>query len=82
MTEDIVARGMELMLYGMGTVLLFLALLIVATVVMSACVQRFFPEVVAVSPPVADATRDHRVEDPQVVAVISAAVQRYRSQRR
>ena len=44
MQGDIVAQGVELMLYGMGTVVIFLALLILATTAMSQLVERFFPE--------------------------------------
>ena len=50
MQGDIVAQGVELMLYGMGTVVVFLSLLVVITTLMSAIVQRYFaePEPVAV----------------------------------
>ncbi|GAB5412950.1 MAG: hypothetical protein Cons2KO_05530 [Congregibacter sp.] len=37
-------QGLELLLYGMGTVVLFLGLLVFATRAMSATVLRFFPE--------------------------------------
>ena len=44
MQGDLVAQGVALMLYGMGTVVLFLALLVAATTAMSRVVTRFFPE--------------------------------------
>ncbi|MEP1594634.1 MAG: OadG family transporter subunit, partial [Halieaceae bacterium] len=42
MQGDIVAQGVELMLYGMGTVVVFLTLLVVVTTLMSAILERYF----------------------------------------
>jgi oxaloacetate decarboxylase gamma subunit len=42
MEPTLLDQGVELMLYGMGTVFVFLAILVVATISMSALVQRFF----------------------------------------
>ncbi len=69
-------QGVELMLYGMGTVFTFLMLLIVATTVMSALLQRFAKPEPAV---VASAAKPAAVNDEQLVAVISAAIHKYRS---
>jgi oxaloacetate decarboxylase gamma subunit len=66
------------MLYGMGTVFTFLALLIIATTLMSAFLQRFVkPEPVAVQSPVK--ANQAAGNDDQLVAVISAAIHKYRS---
>jgi len=75
------SQGIELMLYGMGTVVLFLALLVVATTVMARFITRYFPEP---EPPVQAALqRLHRQDkpagDPNLVAVITAAVHQHRS---
>jgi oxaloacetate decarboxylase gamma subunit len=78
MQGDIVSQGVELMLYGMGTVVVFLALLVVMTSAMSMLVMRFFPEarpVIADKAPGRIATGD----DPQLVAAISAAIKRHRT---
>ena len=81
MQEEIVAQGFELMLYGMGTVVLFLALLVVATTAMSRAVGRWFSEPSPTPPAVtggavsATASAD---PDAEVVAVISAALQQHR----
>lgn len=78
MQGDIVSQGVELMLYGMGTVVVFLALLVVMTSAMSMLVMRFFPEaqpVIADKAPVRTATGD----EPQLVAAISAAIKRHRT---
>jgi len=82
MQGDIVAQGIELMLYGMGTVVLFLALLVVMTTLMSRCVSLYFPE----SESSAEAAlRKQRgstqppADDPNLVAVISAAIHQHRA---
>jgi oxaloacetate decarboxylase (Na+ extruding) subunit gamma len=72
-------QGLELMLYGMGTVVVFLALLVLATSAMSRLINRYFPE-----PAPAPAARapDRGVEqDPQLLAAISVAIHKYRSRR-
>ena len=76
MTGSLVAQGLALMLYGMGTVLLFLTMLVLVTTFMSRCITRYFPEPVAPDMPGPPATQDEAL-----VAVITAAVHRYRSGR-
>lgn len=61
------------MLIGMGMVYAFLALLIIAIKVMSACVKRFFPDLPA-SPVVFQ-----QGDDPGIIAAIAAAVNQYRT---
>ena len=80
MTDDIVGQGVELMLYGMGTVVVFLALLIVITTAMSTVINRYFPEAPAPAPatPRPAATAEPSEE---VVAAISAAIHQHRSKR-
>ena len=78
MTEDIISQGLELMLFGMGTVIVFLTLLVIATSVMSALLTRYAPAPelgdidAAAAPASADAT---------LLAVISAAIHKHRSRR-
>lgn len=67
------ASGLELMLFGMGTVLLFLTLLVLATQLMSALVDRYFAEPAAPEP-AASATGI----EPLTLAIISAAVHHHR----
>ena len=67
------AAGLELMLAGMGTVLVFLSLLIVVTHVMSTLVQRLQPDLPVAIPQ--DGVSDEEL------AAISAAVHRYRRER-
>ena len=84
MQGTIVEQGVELMLYGMGTVAMFLAVLVVATTLMSRIVVRYFPE------PQSSAStaiqklraRTHPADDPNLVAEISAAIHRHRTGRK
>ena len=77
MQDELMQQGVELMLYGMGTVFTFLALLIVATTFMSIVVRRF------VKPELLPAKLVHRQpvdeNDEQLVAIIGAAIHKYRS---
>jgi len=84
MQDEIVARGVELMLYGMGTVVVFLALLVVATSAMSRLLARHFPEAVPLppAPPRPAARPAVPGPDAQVVAAISAAIHQHRAQRK
>jgi oxaloacetate decarboxylase gamma subunit len=83
MQGDIVAQGLELMAYGMSTVVLFLALLVLCMGLMSRGIARFFPDPVpeprsrAAGAPIP--TMDiQATDDPNLVAVISAAVHQHR----
>ena len=80
MQGDIVSQGVELMLYGMGTVIVFLAALVVATTFMSRVITRHFPE--ALPEVKAPAPRSSAAaSDPQVVAAITAAIHQHRARR-
>lgn len=77
MQESLMQQGVELMLYGMGTVFIFLTLLVVLTAVMSALLGRFAkPEPAVVSPAVRPAAAP---DDKQLIAAISAAIHKHRS---
>ena len=80
MQGDIVSQGVELMLYGMGTVIVFLAALVVATTFMSRVITRHFPEPQPeLKAPVPRAPAAGT--DPQVVAAITAAIHQHRARR-
>jgi oxaloacetate decarboxylase gamma subunit len=83
MQDDLVAQGAQLMLFGMGTVLLFLTLLVLATTLMSRLIERYFEEPhVAETGPGGVPAGEGAEPDDALVTVISAAVHRYRSRRR
>ncbi len=66
------------MFTGMGIVFLFLIMLVIAINIMSALVQRYFPDIPA-SKTVPGITADI---DKSVVAAITAAVHQYRKDRK
>lgn len=68
------ADGLNLMLYGMGTVFVFLTLLVVCTSIMSALVTRFYPEPVTES----SAAKGSRSMDSKTIAIIEAAIAEHR----
>jgi len=76
--DNLLNQGLELAMFGMGTVFVFLALLIAATKTMSALVLKFQP---ALADTVAAAATQSNLipEDGQSVAVISAAIMRHRN---
>ncbi|MGK0500408.1 MAG: oxaloacetate decarboxylase gamma subunit [Oceanicoccus sp.] len=79
MQDNLMQQGVELMLYGMGTVFVFLAVLVVATTAMSALIARFAkpePAIVGNARPIA---APNNANEPQLVAVITAAIHKYRS---
>jgi oxaloacetate decarboxylase gamma subunit len=80
MRGDIVDQGLELMLFGMGTVVVFLTLLILSTTLMSWFLGRYYPEP---ETPVSGAGRPvalspQSVDQDRLVAVITAAIHRHR----
>ena len=79
--SELLAEGLFLMLFGMGTVAVFLTILVLTTKGMSAFLMRFGfadTEPQGVAPhPVASSNSDPQNEE--VVAVITAAIQQFRS---
>ena len=75
MQENLLGQGVELMLFGMATVLAFLTLLVLATSLMSLLIKRFFPgpSSGAGQPPAAGLSEAARL------GIISAAIHRHRS---
>lgn len=78
MQQDIMQQGVDLMLFGMGTVFVFLTVLVGAMIVMSAVVQRFFPD--APEPLVLTSKAPAGVSDPKLLAIIKAAIDTHRNQ--
>ena len=79
MQDPLMEQGIELMLYGMGTVFVFLTLLVLVTTLMSALFERFgTPDPVPAATPAARPVSP-AADDKQLIAVISAAIHKYRS---
>ena len=77
MQQSLMQQGIELMYFGMGSVFVFLTLLVILTTLMSALVQRF----VKPEPPAApvSSARPAVQQDSQLLAVISEAIKQHRS---
>lgn len=75
-------QGFDLMLFGMGTVVIFLAILVVSTQLMSWVIQRYFTESEVAEAPARVAEADQGPLDPRLLAVIKAAVDQHRIKRR
>ncbi|HJN51227.1 MAG: OadG family protein [Pseudomonadales bacterium] len=75
--SDLLAQGLELAMYGMGTVFIFLTLLVMVTVIMSRIILAMD---VATVDEHDDSKQRSLDQDRRLVAVITAAVQRYRSE--
>jgi len=74
--ETLIDQGLELMLFGMGTVVVFLTLLVLATMTMSALIEHFAPLPPGIEP---KSAMPASVDDPVLLAVITAAIKKYRS---
>lgn len=74
--ENLVNRGFELAIFGMGTVFIFLALLIIATHGMSLLVQKYEQE-----PPRTSVKAVTQKVDRHLFNVISAAIGKHRDER-
>ena len=76
--DPLFAQGLDLMLYGMGIVAVFLTVLVILTVLMSTLLMRWFPETDKAT---ALAKHEDGDVDPHIVAVIQAAIDKHRTRR-
>lgn len=68
--SDLVSQAADLVLYGMGSVFLFLTLLVAVTMLMS--------YLIGLDPVTQEPAAPNASLDPRILAVISAAVKRHR----
>lgn len=78
---SLVSQGLELMIFGMGVVFVFLTMLVFVTGFMSALINKIAPEVEAAPAPAAPAAPSAGV-DPQLLKVLSAAVKEHRARQK
>ena len=69
-----IADGLNLMIYGMGTVFVFLTLLVLITMAMSSLVLKFSPEEPQPSATLGQQSSQLSAQDPKLVAIIQAAI--------
>ncbi len=80
--NDIVAEGLSLLVFGMGFVLVFLTLLVIATSTMSRIMMRIEPAPTPASiKPNQGTASASQPNDQVLVAVMSAAIKKYRADR-
>ncbi|MCV6615226.1 MAG: OadG family protein [Cellvibrionaceae bacterium] len=79
MSASIMQQGTDLMLFGMGTVFVFLTLLVIAVTIMSALIQKYFPEAPEPDVSPGHAPPANTVQDPKVIAIIKAALDQHRN---
>ncbi|MFT4636555.1 MAG: oxaloacetate decarboxylase gamma subunit [Arenicella sp.] len=80
MQDSLIDQGLNLMLFGMGTVFVFLTILVFATTLMSTLVNRFSAEVESgseTSQARLSAIKPHAVS-PQIVSAIEKAIAAHR----
>ncbi len=87
MNDTLMQQGTDLMLYGMGSVLVFLTLLVIATTLLTGLIRRWFPEPEPI-PSGRPAKRSGAARKPAsaevddtVLKVIKAAVEKHRARR-
>lgn len=78
----LVTQGLELMIFGMATVFVFLTMLVFITDQMSKLVSKFAPEEEVVVAPKPAAAPQTQGVDPQLLKVLSAAVKEHRSRQK
>ena len=82
-SSDLVMEGVELMFMGMGTVFVFLMMLVGLINLMSFVINRFFPDAAPVAAaPKRMAAASPQPVDAELLAVIGAAVSQHRARRR
>lgn len=82
MQDTLIDQGINLMLFGMGTVFVFLTILVFATTVMSKVVSRFAPSELAeasnTSASLKSTAATPKAAAPQVISAIEKAIAQHR----
>ena len=74
MDTNLVVEGIKFMVLGMGSVFLFLIIMIISMNIMSAIIHKFFPEPKPIIPGMEDQAQDNK----KIVAAITAAITHHR----
>ncbi|WP_345991649.1 OadG family transporter subunit [Sulfurimonas sp. HSL-1716] len=81
METNLVLEGTKFMFLGMGTVFVFLFIMIVATNIVSKVINRFFPEPVSIPKTETHEAHTQSAQDnKKIVAAITAAIMHHRRQ--
>ncbi len=82
MQSSLVTQGFDLLIFGMGTVFVFLALLVVGITVMSGLIGKFFPEAepeTAAVPNRVSLPRNQGPVEPRILSAIQEAIYQHRA---
>lgn len=81
MTSTLLDQGLNLMLFGMGTVFIFLTILIFATSGMSKVINKYFPEKIVAAPVKKrkSAALGASSVAPATLKIIQAAIEKHRN---
>lgn len=74
MDANLVVEGLKFMLLGMGTVFLFLIVMIVSMNIMSTIIHKFFPEPKSAISGTGNQAKDNK----KIIAAITAAITHHR----
>jgi len=74
----LIEQGLDLMLFGMGTVFVFLTVLVIVTASMSAIIRRWLPDEEMDIP---SSAKHHTDIDDRIVSIIQAAIAKHRYRR-
>jgi oxaloacetate decarboxylase gamma subunit len=77
--DTIVTQGLELMLFGMGTVFTFLTLLVIGTTFMSKIINSVFPEAEVEVPAPRPSANSAAAVDARTISIIEDAVRQHRA---
>lgn len=78
-STELLMEGVDLMIMGMGAVFVFLVSLVIIVTLMSKLLGKYFPDAVHVPKPARRVQPAPSVVDPELIAVITAAVKQHRS---
>jgi len=78
---SVIHQGLDLMIYGMGSVFVFLTLLVIGTFVMSRVVSRFFPEAEqpVTKPKLKTMAVPAEKQHAEAIAIIESAIRQHRA---
>lgn len=81
---SVIEQGLNLMIYGMGTVFVFLTVLVFATMILSSFITRFMPEAEPELPKIKIQSAMSSSEPPaqrhaKAIAIIESAIQQHRA---
>ena len=81
MQDSLMSQGLSLMFTGMGTVIIFLAMLVVLTNLATRLIARYFPDPIAKIDPTPKPALVTQAVDAHTLKVIQKAVSEHRAKR-